>query len=46
MGFVTPELLERGLSQPAAEVEWPARCLLVDLEGAKEIHLELFPEPA
>jgi 2,5-dihydroxypyridine 5,6-dioxygenase len=39
MGFVTPELLEGELSQPAADVEGPARRLLADLEGSKEIRV-------
>lgn len=39
MGFVTPELLEGELSQPAADVEAPARRLLGELEGAKEIRI-------
>jgi 2,5-dihydroxypyridine 5,6-dioxygenase len=39
MGFVTPELLEGELSQPAADVEGPARRLLAELEGAKEIRI-------
>ncbi len=39
MGFVTPELLEGELSQPAPNVEEPARRLLAELEGAKEIRI-------
>ena len=39
MGFVTPELLEGELSQPAANVEEPARRLLAELEGSKEIRI-------
>jgi hypothetical protein len=39
MGFVTPELLEGELSQPAPDVEEPARRLLAELEGAKEIRI-------
>jgi leucyl aminopeptidase (aminopeptidase T) len=39
MGFVTPELLEGELSQPAADVEGSARRLLAELEGAKEIRI-------
>lgn len=39
MGFVTPELLEGELSQPAPNVEEPARTLLAELEGAKEIRI-------
>ena len=35
LGFVTPELLEGELSQPAADLEEPARRLLAELEGAK-----------
>jgi aminopeptidase len=39
MGFVTPELLEGELSQPAANVEEPARRLLAELEGSKEVRI-------
>jgi len=39
MGFVTPELLEGELSQPAADLEEPARRLLADLEGSKRIRI-------
>jgi len=39
MGFVTPELLEGELSQPAVDVEAPARRLLAELEGSKEIRI-------
>jgi 2,5-dihydroxypyridine 5,6-dioxygenase len=39
MGFVTPELLEGELSQPARDVEEPARRLLTELEGAKEVRI-------
>ncbi|MDQ3778278.1 MAG: aminopeptidase [Actinomycetota bacterium] len=39
MGFVTPELLERELSQPAANVEEPARRLLAELEGSRSARI-------
>lgn len=39
MGFVTPELLEGELSQPAANVEEPARRMLAELEGSKEVRI-------
>ncbi len=39
MGFVTPELLEGELSLPAANVEEPARRLLAELEGSREIRI-------
>ena len=39
MGFVTPELLEGELSQPAADLEAPARRLLAELEGSKRIRI-------
>jgi leucyl aminopeptidase (aminopeptidase T) len=39
MGFVTPELLEGELSQPAANVDEPARRLLAELEGSEEIRV-------
>ena len=39
MGFVTPELLEGELSQPAANVEEPARRLLGELEGSKDVRV-------
>jgi leucyl aminopeptidase (aminopeptidase T) len=39
LGFVTPELLESELSQPAVDLEEPARRLLADLEGSKRIRI-------
>jgi leucyl aminopeptidase (aminopeptidase T) len=39
MGLVTPELLEGELSQPAANLEEPARRLLAELEGSKAIRI-------
>jgi leucyl aminopeptidase (aminopeptidase T) len=39
MGFVTPELLEGELSQPAANVEEPARRLLAELERSRQIRI-------
>jgi Thermophilic metalloprotease (M29) len=39
MGFITPELLEGELSEPAPELEGPARQLLDQLEGAKTIRI-------
>jgi Thermophilic metalloprotease (M29) len=39
MGFVTPELLEGELSEPAADLEEPARRLLAELEGSKRIRI-------
>ena len=39
LGLVTPDLLEGELSQPAANLEEPARRLLAVLEGSKEIRI-------
>jgi leucyl aminopeptidase (aminopeptidase T) len=39
MGFVTPELLEGELSEPAVDLEKPARRLLAELDGAKRIRI-------
>jgi hypothetical protein len=39
LALVTPELLEGELSQPQPKLEEPARRLLAELEGAKEIHI-------
>jgi hypothetical protein len=39
LALVTPELLEGELSQPQPELEEPARRLLAELEGTKEIHV-------
>jgi hypothetical protein len=39
LALVTPELLEGELSQPQPKLEEPARRLLAQLEGAKEIHI-------
>jgi hypothetical protein len=39
LALVTPELLEGELSQPQPKLEEPARRLLAELKGAKEIHI-------
>jgi 2,5-dihydroxypyridine 5,6-dioxygenase len=39
LALVTPELLEGELSQPQPALEEPARRLLAEVEGAKEIHI-------
>ena len=39
LGLITPELLEGELSQPQPRLEEPARQLLADLEGTKEIRI-------
>jgi hypothetical protein len=39
LALVTPELLEGELSQPQPRLEEPARRLLAQLEGKKEIHI-------
>jgi Thermophilic metalloprotease (M29) len=39
LALITPELLEGELSQPQPSLEEPARRLLAELEGAKEIHV-------
>jgi Thermophilic metalloprotease (M29) len=39
LALVTPELLEGELSQPQPKLEEPARRLLAELEGAKEIRI-------
>jgi hypothetical protein len=39
LALVTPELLEGELSQPQPKLEEPARRLLAELDGAKEIHI-------
>jgi Thermophilic metalloprotease (M29) len=39
LALITPELLEGELSEPQPELEEPARRLLAELEGTKEIHV-------
>ena len=39
LGFITPELLEGELSQPASKLEEPARRLLAELEGAATVRI-------
>jgi hypothetical protein len=39
LALVTPELLEGELSEPQPQLEEPARRLLAELEGTKEIHI-------
>jgi len=39
LGLVDPDLLRGELSQPTADLREPARSLLKELEGAKEIHI-------
>lgn len=39
LGLITPDLLEGELSQPQPRLEEPARQLLADLEGTKEIRI-------
>jgi Thermophilic metalloprotease (M29) len=39
LGLITPELLEGELSQPQPRLEEPARRLLAELEGTKEIRI-------
>jgi hypothetical protein len=39
LALVTPELLSGELSQPQPKLEEPARRLLAELEGTKEIHI-------
>jgi len=39
LALVTPELLEGELSEPQPNLEEPARRLLAQVEGAKEIHI-------
>lgn len=39
LALITPELLEGELSEPQPKLEEPARRLLAELEGAKEIHI-------
>jgi hypothetical protein len=39
LALITPELLEGELSQPQPRLEEPARRLLAQLEGTKEIHI-------
>jgi 2,5-dihydroxypyridine 5,6-dioxygenase len=39
LGFVTPELLEGELSQPAPKLEEPARRLLAELEGSEQVRI-------
>lgn len=39
MGFVTPELLEGELSEPVPDLAEPARRLLAELEGSKQIRI-------
>jgi hypothetical protein len=39
LALVTPELLEGELSQPQPKLEEPARRLLAELEGTKDIHI-------
>lgn len=39
LALITPELLEGELSQPQPRLEEPARRLLAELEGSKEIHI-------
>jgi hypothetical protein len=39
LALVTPELLEGELSEPQPQLEEPARRLLADLEGTREVHI-------
>src|SRR5215210_6051399 len=39
LALITPELLEDELSQPQPDVAEPARRLLAELQGSKEIHI-------
>jgi Thermophilic metalloprotease (M29) len=39
LGLITPELLEGVLSEPQPDLTKPARRLLAEVEGAKEIHI-------
>ena len=39
MGFVTPQLLEGELSEPAANIEEPVRRLLEDLDGSETVRI-------
>jgi hypothetical protein len=39
LALITPELLEGELSEPQPRLEEPARRLLAELEGTKEIHI-------